>query len=64
LNAKNIAENIWQKKSEKFDFTKEDLANDSEFNEILWKAVKGLDSPCPPSVHAAFFKPDNKLDKD
>jgi YVTN family beta-propeller protein len=64
LNAKNIAENIWQKKSEKFDFTKEDLANDSEFNEILWKAVKGLDSPCPPSVRAAFFKPDNKAEKD
>ena len=55
LNAKNIAENIWQKKSEKFDFTKEDLANDAEFNEVIWKAVKGLDSPCPAPVHAAFF---------
>jgi len=55
LNAKNIAENIWQKKSEKFDFTKEDLANDYEFNEILWKAIKGSDSPCPAPVHAAFF---------
>ena len=55
LNSKNLAENIWQKKSEKFDFTKEDLVSDVEFNEVIWKAVKGLDSPCPPTVHAAFF---------
>ncbi len=55
LNAKNTAQNLWQKKSEVFDFTKEDLANDTEFNEILWKAIKGLDSVCPAPVHAAFF---------
>jgi YVTN family beta-propeller protein len=55
LNLKNMAENIWQQKSEKFDFTAEDRADDAEFNEIIWKAVKGVDSPCPPSVHAAFF---------
>jgi hypothetical protein len=55
LNSKNLAENIWQKKSEQFDFTKEDLVSDVEFNEVIWKAVKGLDSPCPPTVHAAFF---------
>jgi hypothetical protein len=34
---------------------KEDLANDGEFNEILWKAVKGINSVCPAPVHAAFF---------
>ena len=55
LDEKNLTESIWQKKSEKFDFTKEDRINDSEFNEVIWKAVKGLDSPCPPSVRAAFF---------
>jgi len=64
LNSKNLAENIWQKKSEQFDFTKEDLVSDAEFNEVIWKAVKGLDSPCPPTVHAAFFMGDNKKDKD
>jgi hypothetical protein len=41
--------------SEKFDFTAEDRVNDAEFNEVIWKAVKGIDSPCPPTVHAAFF---------
>jgi YVTN family beta-propeller protein len=56
LNLKNIAENKWQNKSQKFDFTKEDMVSDIEFNEVIWKAVKGLDSQCPPAVHAAFFK--------
>ncbi len=57
LNEKNTAENIWQKKSDKFDFTSEDRINDAEFNEVIWKAVKGPDSPCPPAVRAAFFIP-------
>jgi YVTN family beta-propeller protein len=64
LNEKNTAENIWQRKSEKFDFTMEDRVNDADFNEVLWKAVKGFDSPCPPAVRAAFFIPDDKEDKD
>jgi YVTN family beta-propeller protein len=55
LDEKNLAESIWQKKSEKFDLTQEDRINDNEFNQVIWKAVKGLDSPCPPSVRAAFF---------
>jgi YVTN family beta-propeller protein len=57
LNQKNLAESKWQKKSETFNFAKEDRINDADFNEVIWKAVKGLDSPCPPSVHAAFFMP-------
>jgi YVTN family beta-propeller protein len=56
LNSVNLAENKWQKKSEKFDFTKEDMISDRAFSEVIWKAVKGLDSPCPPSVSAAFYK--------
>ena len=59
LNLKNLAQSEWQKKSQKFDFTKEDIVSDAEFNEVIWKAVKGLDSPCPPAIHSAFFKPDN-----
>jgi YVTN family beta-propeller protein len=55
LNLKNLVVSEWQKKSEKFDFTEEDMVNDSDFNEVIWRAVKGLDSPCPPSVRAAFF---------
>jgi hypothetical protein len=64
LNLKNQAESSWQRKSQKFDFSKEDMANDADFNEVIWKAVKGLDSPCPATVHAAFFIPDTRPDKD
>jgi YVTN family beta-propeller protein len=55
LNDKNTAVNKWSMLSEKLDFSKEDKAPDGLFNEIIWKAVKGLDSPCPSPVHAAFF---------
>jgi YVTN family beta-propeller protein len=55
LGARNQAENKWQQMSETFDFSKEDRVNDVLFNEVIWKAVKGLDSPCPPAVRAAFF---------
>ncbi len=57
LDEKNTARNEWQRKSEKFDFTSEDMVNETEFNEVLWKAVKGVDSSCPPAVHSAFFMP-------
>jgi YVTN family beta-propeller protein len=60
LNMKNLAQNKWQKKSEKFNFKKEDMISDREFNEVIWKAVKGLDSQCPPAVHAAFLKTDDE----
>lgn len=55
LDEKNLAENKWQRMSEEFDFSQEDRVNDAAFNEVIWKAVKGLDSPCPPAVRAAFF---------
>ncbi len=59
LDDKNTAENIWQEKSEELDFTEADKINDFEFNEIIWRAVKGIDSPCPPSVRAAFLITNN-----
>ena len=42
---------------EKQDLSKEDTLDDLLFNEIIWKAVKGANSPCPPPVRAAFFVP-------
>ena len=64
LNEKNVAENRWQQMSEKFDFTAEDKINDADFNEVIWKAVKGLDSPCPPAVRSAFFMAETENDED
>jgi YVTN family beta-propeller protein len=51
----NTAYNEWQKKSETFDFSKEDRVADAEFNAVLWYAVKGA-IPCPPPIRSAFLK--------
>jgi hypothetical protein len=64
LNLKNLAENKWQKKSEQFNFAQEDRIDDKEFNEVIWKAVKGLDSICPAAVRAAFFVASEESDED
>lgn len=63
LDERNVLRNELQAKSDSFDFTKEDRVNDTEFNEVIWKAVKGINSPCPPVVHAAFFLSDKEKDK-
>lgn len=34
-----------------------DLAPELELNEILWKAIRGADSPMPPPRRAAFVRP-------
>lgn len=64
LDDRNVAENRWQKMSESFDFTAEDRINDFKFNEVIWRAVKGQDSPCPPAVRAAFFQQGEDEDED
>jgi hypothetical protein len=33
-----------------------DRAPDRELNEIVWRSVRGADSPMPPPVHAAFVR--------
>jgi YVTN family beta-propeller protein len=43
--------------SEKLDLSREDAADDIVFNEIIWKSVKGADSPMPAPVRAAFVIP-------
>jgi DNA-binding beta-propeller fold protein YncE len=42
---------------EKQNLAKEDAIDDLLFSEIIWKAVRGPDSPMPPPVRAAFFVP-------
>jgi hypothetical protein len=54
LFEKNTVYNEWQKKSEEFDFTKEDRVPDQEFNEVIWVACRGILNPCPAPVHAAY----------
>ena len=55
LNEKNTALNEWQRRSEKFNFAKEDSNNDVEFNRVLWHGIKG-DVPFPGPRRAAFLK--------
>ena len=43
-------------RSAMFDFSKEDTLPDVEFNEIIWKAVRGADSVMPAPVRSAFVR--------
>lgn len=65
MNEKNTVSNKWQKRSEEFNFTKEDAAPDLEFSEVLWHAIKGDNIPFPGPRRAAFVKlRDEEKDKD
>lgn len=54
LNETNEAQSKWSAISETLDFSKEDMAPDLLFNEIIWRAVKGLDNPMPAPRRGAF----------
>lgn len=56
LAEKNVAWNEMAKKSAGLDFTKEDRIPDHEFNEILWKGIKGMDAKVPAPSRAAFVR--------
>jgi YVTN family beta-propeller protein len=65
ITQRNVAVNEWERRSEKFDFTKEDKVPDMEFNLVLWHGIKGDDAPLPAPRRAAFLKiRDNKKDED
>jgi len=54
LDEKNLATAWGRARSEAMDLTREDAADDLELNEILWRSVKGADSPMPAPVRAGF----------
>ena len=64
INAKNVVVNAWQRKSETFDFSKEDRIPDREFTEVIWKAVKGEAALVPAPKRAAFVKAVTTKDDD
>jgi DNA-binding beta-propeller fold protein YncE len=58
LKAKNTQDAFGAEASLELDLDEaEDRADDLVFNEIIWKAVKGKDSPMPPPVRSAFVLP-------
>jgi hypothetical protein len=56
ITEKNVVTNKLSEKSAAFNFSKEDEVNDADFNEVLWKAIKGMNSPVPSPRRAAFVK--------
>ena len=64
LNERNTAENVWQRKSDKMDFSGEDRIPDREFTEVIWKAVKGERAIVPAPRRAAFVKLNEQDDDD
>jgi hypothetical protein len=46
------------------DMHEADLAPDLELNEIIWKSIRGADSPMPPPVRAAFIRPKGESEVD
>ncbi len=57
LNELNRADAWGARMSAQLNLEVEDAADDLIFNEIIWKAVRGANSECPPPVRAAFFAP-------
>ena len=65
ITQKNIATNKLSEKSATFNFSKEDEVNEADFNYVLWKGIKGMDSPVPAPRRAAFVRVnEKKSDKD
>lgn len=54
LHATNLATAWGANESERLDLSKEDAADDLQFAEIVWRSIKGADSPMPPPVRAGF----------
>ena len=54
LDERNVASAWGAEASLAMDFSREDAADDLLLNEIVWKSVRGADSPMPPPRRAAF----------
>jgi hypothetical protein len=54
LNVKNTKLAYGAERSNRMDFSDYDRVDDFELNEILWRAVRGVDAPLPPAVRRAI----------
>ena len=64
INEKNTRHTAMQRKSELFNFKKEDSINDHDFTEVLWKGLKGEQAIVPAPKRAAFLKLTTNKDTD
>ncbi len=60
IEEKNTADAYGAKRCSEFNLAVEDAIPDIEFNEIIWKSVKGKNSEMPAPVKSAFVKPSSK----
>jgi hypothetical protein len=56
LEEKNLANAYGSELCEKMDFTTQDAVPDVEFNEIIWKSIRGRYSEMPVPVRSAFAR--------
>lgn len=61
---KNVADNELSRQSDLFNLAKADAVDDIKFNEILWKAVKGINAEVPAPRRAAFVAKVAEKDND
>jgi YVTN family beta-propeller protein len=54
LDTKNTEKSYGAQRSSRMDFSDYDLADDFELNEILWRSIKGMNAPTPPTVRRAI----------
>ena len=54
LNEVNKPDAYGAKLSATFDFSREDAADDLLLNEVVWRSVRGANSPMPAPVRAGF----------
>lgn len=64
LNAINAATAWGAAKSVEMDFSKEDAADDLLLNDIVWRSVRGENSPMPAPVRAAFVFAENEEEQE
>ena len=62
LNETNAAGAYGQLRSEQMDFSRQDAIPDLELSEIVWKSVRGADSPMPAPVRSAFVRSSPQMD--
>jgi hypothetical protein len=56
LTERNTEQSPGARQSASWDFSREDTLPDIEFNEVIWKSVRGADSQMPAPVRSAFVR--------
>jgi YVTN family beta-propeller protein len=64
FDERNLKTAWGSKLSDTMDLTKEDAADDLLLNEVIWRSIRGADSPMPSPVRAAFVFPQAEEDED